>query len=149
MAENGAALYKPLGLLAELTHRCPLSCPYCSNPVELDRANQEMSAAYSWKRIFSEAADLGVLHLHLSGGEPCSRREILAESGGARGPARGSTPISSPQGLGLYVRLFATTGCCRPSDHIQLLIQGVDAGDGRLDWRLQGRLREKRKSRAG
>ena len=27
----------PLALLAELTHRCPLTCFYCSNPLELER----------------------------------------------------------------------------------------------------------------
>ncbi|MEI6161127.1 MAG: pyrroloquinoline quinone biosynthesis protein PqqE, partial [Roseococcus sp.] len=33
----------PLALLAELTHRCPLRCPYCSNPAELTRASAELS----------------------------------------------------------------------------------------------------------
>ncbi len=30
----------PLAVLAELTHRCPLQCPYCSNPIELERSEQ-------------------------------------------------------------------------------------------------------------
>ncbi len=65
----------PLGLLAELTHRCPLRCPYCSNPLELVRAAQELDAA-TWGRIFAEAAELGVLQVHLSGGEPMARRDL-------------------------------------------------------------------------
>ena len=59
----------PMGLLAELTHRCPLQCPYCSNPLEMDRPNTELSTA-EWQRVFAEAAGLGILQLHLSGGEP-------------------------------------------------------------------------------
>ena len=65
----------PIAMLAELTHRCPLSCPYCSNPVELARAETEL-ATEDWVRVFREAADLGVLQLHLSGGEPASRRDL-------------------------------------------------------------------------
>jgi pyrroloquinoline quinone biosynthesis protein E len=41
----------PLGLLAELTHRCPLRCPYCSNPLELVRAGRELDTA-TWQRVF-------------------------------------------------------------------------------------------------
>ena len=65
----------PLGLLAELTHRCPLRCPYCSNPEALTRAAQELDTA-TWARVFREAAALGVLQLHLSGGEPTARRDL-------------------------------------------------------------------------
>ena len=63
---------KPLGLLAELTHRCPLGCPYCSNPLTLERREDELDTA-TWARVFLEAAELGVLQVHLSGGEPGSR----------------------------------------------------------------------------
>jgi pyrroloquinoline quinone biosynthesis protein E len=77
MAEgNGQLLYKPLGLLAELTHRCPLGCPYCSNPLELDRRSDELDTA-TWTRVFKEAAALGVLQVHLSGGEPGARRDLV------------------------------------------------------------------------
>jgi pyrroloquinoline quinone biosynthesis protein E len=69
------AIEPPLGLLAELTHRCPLRCPYCSNPLELARVAQELDTA-SWARVFAEAAALGVLQLHLSGGEPTLRRDL-------------------------------------------------------------------------
>src|SRR5919204_234497 len=66
---------KPTTLLAELTHRCPLHCPYCSNPLELTRSNAEISTE-DWKRVFSEARELGVLQLGLSGGEPLVRRDL-------------------------------------------------------------------------
>ena len=65
----------PAGLLAELTHRCPLQCPYCSNPLELERANGELSAE-EWGEAFRQAAAMGVLQLHLSGGEPTARRDL-------------------------------------------------------------------------
>ena len=67
----------PLALLAELTHRCPLRCPYCSNPLELERAGAELDQA-SWQRVLSEAAALGVLQVHFSGGEPLVRRDLAA-----------------------------------------------------------------------
>ena len=65
----------PAGLLAELTHRCPLQCPYCSNPLELERSNTEMTAS-EWGEIFRQAAAIGALQLHLSGGEPTARRDL-------------------------------------------------------------------------
>lgn len=65
----------PIGLLAELTHRCPLQCPYCSNPLELDRVNQELTTA-EWQDVMRQAADLGVLQIHLSGGEPTVRKDL-------------------------------------------------------------------------
>jgi len=66
----------PIGLLAELTHRCPLRCPYCSNPLNLALQRDELSTA-DWARVFREAAELGVLQLHLSGGEPAARRDLV------------------------------------------------------------------------
>ena len=72
----------PAGLLAELTHRCPLQCPYCSNPLELERSNAELTAD-EWGETFRQAASIGALQLHLSGGEPTVRRdleEILAHA---------------------------------------------------------------------
>ena len=65
----------PAGLLAELTHRCPLQCPYCSNPLELERANAELTAQ-EWGETFRQAAAVGALQLHLSGGEPTARRDL-------------------------------------------------------------------------
>jgi pyrroloquinoline quinone biosynthesis protein E len=65
----------PAGLLAELTHRCPLQCPYCSNPLELERASGELTAD-QWGETFRQAAAMGALQLHLSGGEPTARRDL-------------------------------------------------------------------------
>lgn len=77
MAEgNGETLHRPLGLLAELTHRCPLGCPYCSNPLTLDRRSDELDTR-TWARVFQEAAALGVLQVHISGGEPGARRDVV------------------------------------------------------------------------
>ena len=84
----------PVAMLAELTHRCPLACPYCSNPMELTRRS-ESSTPRPGSTCSREAADLGVLHLHLSGGEPLSRRDLEPLVAGA--PAAGSTPTSSPR----------------------------------------------------
>lgn len=64
-----------MGMLAELTHRCPLSCPYCSNPLELERAAGELTTE-EWLWTIDEAADLGVLQIHFSGGEPTVRRDL-------------------------------------------------------------------------
>lgn len=66
----------PIGLLAELTHRCPLRCPYCSNPMALVAQRGEMGTE-DWARVFAEASEMGVLQLHLSGGEPAARRDLV------------------------------------------------------------------------
>jgi pyrroloquinoline quinone biosynthesis protein E len=67
----------PLSLIAELTHACPLRCLYCSNPLALvDRASEMDSS--QWRQLIREAAALGVLHLHLSGGEPLLRSDLEA-----------------------------------------------------------------------
>src|SRR5215813_7087487 len=90
---NSAMLHKPLGMLAELTHRCPLGCPYCSNPLALDAREDELDTA-TWVRVFGEAAGLGVLQVHLSGGEPGARRDLVDIRPAPMPPV--STPISSP-----------------------------------------------------
>jgi pyrroloquinoline quinone biosynthesis protein E len=66
---------RALGLLAELTYRCPLHCPYCSNPTEFSPAEGELTTA-EWQRVLGEAAELGVLHVHFSGGEPLLRPDL-------------------------------------------------------------------------
>ena len=65
----------PYALLAELTYRCPLKCPYCSNPLNLRLAQRELDTD-DWNRVFIEAAGLGVIQVHLSGGEPLVRRDL-------------------------------------------------------------------------
>ena len=77
---------RPLNLIAELTYRCPLRCPYCSNPVGYERTRDGLDAR-AWGRVMHEAAALGVLHVGLTGGEPSARddlEEIVAAAAGAR-----------------------------------------------------------------
>ncbi|CCW34183.1 coenzyme PQQ biosynthesis enzyme PqqE [Chthonomonas calidirosea] len=66
---------RPFGLLAELTYRCPLRCLYCSNPVRYPQGHAELNTD-EWTHVFRQAADLGVLHALLSGGEPLQRKDI-------------------------------------------------------------------------
>jgi pyrroloquinoline quinone biosynthesis protein E len=65
----------PLSLVAELTYRCPLRCPYCSNPLELRHYREELDTR-TWQRVLEEAAALGVVQVHFSGGEPLVRRDL-------------------------------------------------------------------------
>ena len=67
---------RPFALLAELTYDCPLHCPYCSNPLALNEYRDELTTE-EWQRVLAEAAELGVLQLHLSGGEPLRRHDIV------------------------------------------------------------------------
>src|SRR5579883_1281331 len=66
----------PLLLIAELSYKCPLHCPYCSNPTSIGEAKyaDELATA-DWSRVFREAAELGVLQLALTGGEPLVRKD--------------------------------------------------------------------------
>ena len=112
----------PIAMLAELTYRCPLSCPYCSNPVEMARQDAELDTA-DWERVFQQAAELGVLQLHLSGGEPASRRDLVPLIKAARDAGLYTNLITS--GIGLTERRLAeldTAGL----DHIQLSLQGTN-----------------------
>jgi len=72
---NTRLLY-PYSLLCELTYRCPLQCPYCSNPVNFERYTEELDTQ-EWQRILDEAAALGVVQVHFSGGEPLLRKDIV------------------------------------------------------------------------
>ena len=98
MTTNETTLSAPLGMLAELTHRCPLGCPYCSNPLELDKRGDELDTA-TWARVFSEAAGLGVLQVHLSGGEPAARRDLPEIVAAAREAGLYNNLITSAVGL--------------------------------------------------
>ncbi|HEV3185861.1 MAG TPA: pyrroloquinoline quinone biosynthesis protein PqqE [Xanthobacteraceae bacterium] len=117
-----ADLPKPLGLLAELTHRCPLGCPYCSNPLKLDPRADELDAA-SWARVFREAAALGVLQVHLSGGEPAARRDLVEITAAARQAGLYANLITSAVGLTeKTLHSLAEAGL----DHVQISIQDSD-----------------------
>jgi len=65
---------RPYALLAEITYRCPLHCPYCSNPTQT-RSDQELTTT-EWTRVIREAAELGVLQIGFSGGEPLARPDL-------------------------------------------------------------------------
>jgi pyrroloquinoline quinone biosynthesis protein E len=113
---------RPFGLLAELTYSCPLSCPYCSNPLNLADYRDELTTA-EWQRVLAEAQELGVLQLHLSGGEPLLRRDLVEI-------------VNSANELGLYTNLITSAlGLSRRRaeelraaglDHVQISIQADD-----------------------
>lgn len=71
------AAIRPLSLLCELTYRCNLQCPYCYNPLDLDGYRDEIDTA-TWQRVIGEAADLGIVQLGFSGGEPTLRRDLAS-----------------------------------------------------------------------
>lgn len=114
----------PTAMLAEVTHRCPLGCPYCSNPLELERKSAELTTE-EWGRVFREAADLGVLQVHLSGGEPTARTDIV-------------DLVRHAYDAGMYSNLI-TSGVLADErmldamldaglDHVQISFEDVDAG---------------------
>jgi pyrroloquinoline quinone biosynthesis protein E len=110
---------RPFGLLAELTYSCPLSCAYCSNPINLAGYRDELTTA-EWQRVLAEAQQLGVLQCHLSGGEPLLRRDLVEI-------------VKSASELGLYTNLVTSAiGFSRRRaeelraaglDHVQISIQ--------------------------
>jgi PqqA peptide cyclase len=112
----------PLAILFELSHRCPLQCPYCSNPLALERAREELDTA-AWMRVLDEANDIGVLQVHFSGGEPSVRKDL-------------EDLVAHAARIGLYTNLI-TSGVLIDRarlerladaglDHLQLSIQDSD-----------------------
>lgn len=119
------AIPPPMSLLAELTHRCPLQCPYCSNPLRLDPRTDELSTA-DWLRVLDEAAAMGVLQVHFSGGEPMARPDL-------------PDLVRHAVSLGLYTNLI-TSGVLLNAkslkaltdaglDHVQLSFQDADTAE--------------------
>jgi pyrroloquinoline quinone biosynthesis protein E len=116
-----SALGPPVGMLAELTHRCPLQCPYCSNPLDLLKANSELPTQ-TWLSIFSQAADMGVLQVHLSGGEPMLRPDL-------------PEIVAALAARGVYTNLITAGASGKPDamqrlaeaglDHAQISFQGA------------------------
>jgi pyrroloquinoline quinone biosynthesis protein E len=109
----------PLALLAELTHRCPLQCPYCSNPRELERAAGEIDTD-AWRRTLDESAALGVLQVHFSGGEPT----VLV----AHAAAAGLYTNLITAGVLIDARRMAALAAAG-LDHVQLSVQDSDAAN--------------------
>jgi pyrroloquinoline quinone biosynthesis protein E len=116
-----SARTNPLALIAELTHRCPLHCVYCSNPLELQSRTNELDTQ-TWSRVFREAAELGVLQADFTGGEPLARTDIF-------------DLIRAARTAGLYINLI-TSGLpldearldallAAGLDHLQLSFQGA------------------------
>ena len=114
-----------MGLLAELTHRCPLQCPYCSNPLALERVAGELPTEI-WLDVLAQAADLGILQLHLSGGEPTVRRDL-------------EQIVAQAAKVGLYSNLITAAVLLTRErleklaehglDHVQISIQDADAAN--------------------
>jgi len=120
-------LANPLALIAEITHRCPLHCVYCSNPLELAAARSELKTE-DWLRVFAEAAQMGMLHLHLTGGEPLARADL--EEFVAAASQRNLYTNLITSGLGLSrERLMRLVDA--GLDHIQLSFQ--DSQSDRAD----------------
>ena len=121
---NSEKIPPPVSLLAEITHRCPLQCPYCSNPLALERAAVELDTA-TWLRVIEEAHALGVLQTHFSGGEPTWRDlpELVRHAGA----------------LGQYTNLITAAVLLDPAkldaladaglDHVQISIQDSEPGN--------------------
>ncbi len=113
----------PIGLLVELTHRCPLGCLYCSNPRGARAPGDELDGE-TWKRVFSEAAALGALHVHLSGGEPTARRDIVELTRHASQSGLYTNLITS--GIGRERDAVPERLVDAGLDHAQLSFQGAD-----------------------
>ncbi|MDH0099348.1 pyrroloquinoline quinone biosynthesis protein PqqE [Ectopseudomonas hydrolytica] len=112
----------PLWLLAELTYRCPLQCPYCSNPLDFSQQGSELSTA-EWIEVFRQARELGAAQLGFSGGEPLVRQDLAELIAAARGLGYYTNLITS--GIGLTearIAEFAEAGL----DHIQISFQAAD-----------------------
>jgi pyrroloquinoline quinone biosynthesis protein E len=116
------AVNRPTTLLAELTYRCPLHCPYCSNPLAMVGAEGELSTE-DWKRVFSEARELGVLQLGLSGGEPLARKDVEDLAAHAHREGLYTTLVTSAVGFTRDRALrFRDAGL----EHVQISIQDSD-----------------------
>ena len=116
------AIGLPLWLLAELTYRCPLQCPYCSNPLDFAKQEKELTTA-QWIKVFEEAREMGAVQIGFSGGEPLVRKDLPELIRGARDLGFYTNLITS--GIGLTekkIDAFAQAGL----DHIQISFQASD-----------------------
>jgi pyrroloquinoline quinone biosynthesis protein E len=118
----------PLALIAEITHRCPLHCVYCSNPLELAAPSSELSTA-EWINVFQQAEKLGMLHAHFTGGEPLARPDLTELIAGARAAGLYTNLITSGIGLAeTRLQSLVEAGL----DHIQLSFQ--DSREDTANW---------------
>ena len=114
---------RPLSLLCELTYRCNLQCPYCYNPLDLSAYRDELDTA-TWERVLREAAELGVVQAHFSGGEPTLRRDLAQLV--ARAASLGLYTNLITQGTFLDDALLAELEAAG-LDHVQISLQGARA----------------------
>ena len=121
-------LSNPLALIAELTHRCPLHCVYCSNPMQLAGTQSELSTD-EWTNVFRQAAKLGMLHAHFTGGEPLARTDLTELIAAARASGLYTNLITSGIGLNQQ-RLQALVDA--GLDHIQISFQ--DSREEAANW---------------
>ena len=118
-----AAIEIPLAAMGEMTHRCPLQCPYCSNPVALAGVADEL-ATFEWTRVLDELASLGVLQFHFSGGEPLARKDIVELVAHAAKAGLYTNLITSAVLLDAKkMTALAEAGL----NHVQISIQGAEA----------------------
>ncbi len=121
-------LSNPLALIAEVTHRCPLHCVYCSNPLQMAGQAEELSTA-EWVSVFQQAGKLGMLHAHFTGGEPLARTDLTELIAAARAAGLYTNLITSGMGLGEQ-RLQALVDA--GLDHIQISFQ--DSREPEANW---------------
>ncbi|MBQ0761435.1 pyrroloquinoline quinone biosynthesis protein PqqE [Marinobacter psychrophilus] len=122
IGQKAATIGPPLWLLAELTYRCPLQCPYCSNPLDFAQTERELSTE-DWVKVLRQGREMGAAQLGFSGGEPLVRQDLQELIAEARHLGYYSNLITS--GLGLTnakVEAFASAGL----DHIQVSFQASD-----------------------
>ena len=116
-----SAAPRPYTLIAELTYRCALRCPYCSNPTDLAAHDGELATA-EWMRVLDEAEDLGVVQVHFTGGEPLARKDL-------------EELLVRARTLGLYTNLVTSgvplardrlaTLATKGLDHVQVSVQST------------------------
>jgi PqqA peptide cyclase len=118
----------PLALIAEVTHRCPLHCVYCSNPEELAAVSTELSTS-EWVEVFRQAGELGMLHAHFTGGEPLARTDLTELIAAARAAGLYTNLITSGIGLSeTRLKTLVDAGL----DHIQISFQ--DSREEAANW---------------
>lgn len=118
----------PLALIAEVTHRCPLHCVYCSNPLEMAAVSSELSTS-EWVDVLQQAGRLGMLHAHFTGGEPLARPDLTELISSAHAAGLYTNLITSGVGLA-EARLKALVDA--GLDHIQISFQ--DSREGAANW---------------
>jgi len=118
----------PLALIAEITHRCPLHCVYCSNPMQLAGPPSELSTD-EWAGVFEQAGRLGMLHVHFTGGEPLARTDLTELTAAAHAAGLYTNLITS--GVGLSEPRLEALVAAR-LDHIQISFQ--DSREDSANW---------------